>query len=307
MSTRIVTLFGEEIVPGPQKPVPKTRGKKGKENAAEEPVAEPEQSETVAPVQDAAPQSELVVVEEQVVHASVEGAAVQNEPVVAQEPVAETPVEVEEITPAEEEAITEVPPTTDTTSSHVSALSLAELGVSFEYMAEAILQKEYAAAEEAEQNKTANSIEPVAEMAAEAPETPAEEPLATVEELSTTEAPIVAEEAANIIPEDWKGDKNYYGIGEVAGFFSVKTSHIRFWTNEFKLKVRTTRKGDRLYTPDQVRELRAIYHLVKERGFTLSGAKTRLKEQNKRDVTAIPLKDQLLALRSKLQILRDQL
>src|SRR5271154_6932508 len=45
----------------------------------------------------------------------------------------------------------------------------------------------------------------------------------------------------DIIPEDWTGDKQYYSIGEVAELFKVKTSHIRFWTNEFKLKVRTTR------------------------------------------------------------------
>lgn len=112
---------------------------------------------------------------------------------------------------------------------------------------------------------------------------------------------------ADVITEDWKGDKAYYTIGEVAGFFKVKTSHIRFWTNEFKLKVRTTRKGDRLYTPDQVRELRAIYHLVKERGFTLTGAKAKLKSQNKRDVVTVDLKTALTQFRSKLVILREQL
>ncbi len=109
------------------------------------------------------------------------------------------------------------------------------------------------------------------------------------------------------LPEDWDGNKTYYGIGEVAEFFKVKTSHIRFWTNEFKLKVRTTRKGDRLYTPEQVKELRAIYHLVKERGFKLSGAKAKLKAQNKHDVETVDLKTSLLQLKNKLVILRDQL
>ena len=110
-----------------------------------------------------------------------------------------------------------------------------------------------------------------------------------------------------IIPEDWSGDKQYYSIGEVATLFKVKTSHIRFWTNEFKLKVRTTRKGDRLYTPEQVRELRAIHHLVKGRGFTLTGAKAKLKTQNKRDVETIDLNQSLLLLRNKLVIIRNKL
>ncbi len=108
-------------------------------------------------------------------------------------------------------------------------------------------------------------------------------------------------------PEDWKGEKKYYSIGEVAALFGVKTSHIRFWTNEFKLNVRTTRKGDRLYTADLVRELKAIHHLVKERGFTLSGAKAKLKVQNKRDVETIDLKQSLLQLRNKLVIIRNQI
>lgn len=120
-------------------------------------------------------------------------------------------------------------------------------------------------------------------------------------------APAVEEEKKFVIPDDWKGDKQYYSIGEVAELFKVKTSHIRFWTNEFKLKVRTTRKGDRLYTAEQVRELRAIHHLVKERGFKISGAKAKLKSQNKRDVETIDLKQSLLQLRNKLLIIRNQL
>ncbi len=117
----------------------------------------------------------------------------------------------------------------------------------------------------------------------------------------------VEEDKTFIIPEDWKGDKKYYAIGEVADLFKVKTSHIRFWTNEFKLKVRTTRKGDRLFTPEQIRELRAIHHLVKERGFTLTGAKTKMKAQNKMDVETIDLKTSLLQLRNKLLTIRNQL
>ncbi len=149
---------------------------------------------------------------------------------------------------------------------------------------------------------------------AQAPEMPEAEaaPIATTKK-ATPRKRVLAEENAqdgdtpNVIPADWKGDKNYYTIGEVATLFGVKTSHIRFWTNEFALKVRTTRKGDRLYTPDQVRELRAIYHLVKERGFTLAGARAKLKAPKSMEVTTVDLKTSLTALRNKLQILRDRL
>ncbi len=121
------------------------------------------------------------------------------------------------------------------------------------------------------------------------------------------EITIVEEPKDFELPEEWSGDKHYYSIGEVASLFKVKTSHIRFWTNEFKLKVRTTRKGDRLYTPEQIRELRAIHHLVKERGFTLTGAKAKLKTQNNRDVETIDLKQALLQLRNQLVIIRNKL
>jgi DNA-binding transcriptional MerR regulator len=124
---------------------------------------------------------------------------------------------------------------------------------------------------------------------------------------SDDDADAVSKTASENLPSDWQGSKQYYSIGEVADLFKVKTSHIRFWTNEFKLKVRTTRKGDRLYTPDQIKELRAIHHLVKERGFTLTGAKARLKNQNKIDVETVDLKQSLLQLRNKLVVIRNQL
>ena len=105
----------------------------------------------------------------------------------------------------------------------------------------------------------------------------------------------------------WEGDKQYYTIGEVATLFKVNTSNIRFWTKEFDMKVRTTRKGDRLYTPEQVREINIIYHLVKERGFTISGAKAKLKENRKATVHSIDLKKSLIQLREKLLHIRKQL
>ena len=77
--------------------------------------------------------------------------------------------------------------------------------------------------------------------------------------------------------------KRYYSIGEVAKHFDVNTSLIRFWEKEFDiLKPKKNKKGNRLFTPNDFNNLKIIYHLVKERGLTLQGAKKKLK-QNKED------------------------
>jgi DNA-binding transcriptional MerR regulator len=107
--------------------------------------------------------------------------------------------------------------------------------------------------------------------------------------------------------QNFEGEKQYYSIGEVSKIFKVNTSHIRFWTNEFKMKVRTTRKGDRLYTNAQIKELKAIYHLVKERGYTIKGAKTKLKEKRKTTIEGVDLKQSLLQLRNRLVQIKNQL
>ena len=74
-------------------------------------------------------------------------------------------------------------------------------------------------------------------------------------------------------------EKRYYKIGEVAKAFNVNTSLIRFWENEFDvLKPKKNKKGNRLFTQDDLRNLKLIYFLVKEKGFTLEGAKNKLKE-----------------------------
>jgi DNA-binding transcriptional MerR regulator len=81
-----------------------------------------------------------------------------------------------------------------------------------------------------------------------------------------------------------KVEKIYYSIGEVAVLFEVNTSLIRFWEKEFDiLKPQKNKKGNRLFTQQDLSNLRLIYHLVKERGFTLQGARDKLR-QNKEDV-----------------------
>ncbi len=75
-------------------------------------------------------------------------------------------------------------------------------------------------------------------------------------------------------------EKTYYPIGEVAKMFGEQTSLIRFWANEFKvLKPRTNKKGDRYFRPEDVKSLYLIYHLLRERKFTIEGAIEFLKDE----------------------------
>lgn len=127
------------------------------------------------------------------------------------------------------------------------------------------------------------------------------------EELAAAPKPALQEESvSSSILEGWTPTKQYYAIGEVAALFGVRTSHIRYWTTEFGLKVRTTRKGDRLYTPSAIQELRTIYHLVKERGFTIAGAKAQL-EQAAGMPETLDLRQALLKLRNQLLSIRNEL
>jgi DNA-binding transcriptional MerR regulator len=87
-----------------------------------------------------------------------------------------------------------------------------------------------------------------------------------------------------MLRKEKKIEKIYYSIGEVAELFEVNTSLIRFWEKEFDiLKPQKNKKGNRLFTQQDLSNLRLIYHLVKERGFTLQGAREKLR-QNKEDV-----------------------
>ena len=74
-------------------------------------------------------------------------------------------------------------------------------------------------------------------------------------------------------------EKRYYRIGEVAKAFSVNTSLIRFWEKEFEIiKPKKNAKGNRLFTPNDIENFKLIFRLVKEKGYTLEGAKQKLKE-----------------------------
>jgi len=73
-------------------------------------------------------------------------------------------------------------------------------------------------------------------------------------------------------------EKLFYAIGEVAEMFDVNTSLIRFWEKEFDIiKPQKNKKGNRLFTKKDIENFRVIYHLVKDKGYTLQGAKEHLK------------------------------
>lgn len=103
-------------------------------------------------------------------------------------------------------------------------------------------------------------------------------------------------------------EKRYYNIGEVAKAFYVNTSLIRFWEKEFDiLKPKKNAKGNRKFTPQDVKNLQLIYHLVKERGFTLDGAKIHLKEERQKTLNNFEIIRKLETIKMELLKIKEQL
>ena len=103
-------------------------------------------------------------------------------------------------------------------------------------------------------------------------------------------------------------EKRYYGIGEVAQAFGVNTSLIRFWEKEFDvLQPKKNAKGNRKFTPQDIKNLQLIYHLVKERGFTLEGAKIHLKEDKHKTLSNFEVIEKLQKVKAELIKIKEQL
>lgn len=103
-------------------------------------------------------------------------------------------------------------------------------------------------------------------------------------------------------------EKVYWTIGEVAAMFKVNASLIRFWEKEFDIiKPHKNKKGDRLFTKNDVSNFGIIYHLVKERGFTLQGAREKLKENILDTVDNVEIVKSLKKVREFLVELRKEL
>ncbi|TDI74477.1 MAG: MerR family transcriptional regulator [Bacteroidetes bacterium] len=103
-------------------------------------------------------------------------------------------------------------------------------------------------------------------------------------------------------------EKRYYGIGEVAEAFDVNTSLLRFWEKEFDvIQPKKNAKGNRKFTPNDIKNLELIYHLVKERGFTLEGAKIHLKENKHKTLDNFEIIRKLETVKAELQKIKDNL
>lgn len=103
-------------------------------------------------------------------------------------------------------------------------------------------------------------------------------------------------------------EKLYYSIGEVAEIFTVAPSLIRFWESEFDIiKPKKNRKGNRQFTREDIDNIRTIYHLVKEKGFTLQGAKEMLRNDTHAVRDKMDMIDSLRKVRGFLLELREKL
>jgi len=102
--------------------------------------------------------------------------------------------------------------------------------------------------------------------------------------------------------------KLYYPIGEVAGWFNVNTSLIRYWEKEFKqLQPRKTRKGDRLFRAQDIEFLKQIYYLLREKKYSIDGAKTYLKNNKEKANKDLSLLNNLKNIRNFLMSLKASL
>ncbi|WP_297984767.1 MerR family transcriptional regulator [uncultured Chryseobacterium sp.] len=102
-------------------------------------------------------------------------------------------------------------------------------------------------------------------------------------------------------------DKLYYSIGEVAKAFDVNASLIRYWEQEFPIiRPKKNKKGNRYFTPEDIKNLQMIYHLVKEKGYTLDGARVALTTNNKISET-ISMIDRLEFVKAELIKLKESL
>jgi DNA-binding transcriptional MerR regulator len=108
--------------------------------------------------------------------------------------------------------------------------------------------------------------------------------------------------------KDKKVEKLFYTIGEVADMFNVNTSLIRFWEREFDIiKPKKNKKGNRLFTKEDIDNFHIIYHLVKERGMTLKGAQKKLKENREDTINNLEVIKSLNSIKKMLLDIREEM
>jgi DNA-binding transcriptional MerR regulator len=107
---------------------------------------------------------------------------------------------------------------------------------------------------------------------------------------------------------DLAPNKLYYSIGELATAFGVNNSLLRFWEKEFDvLKPKKNAKGNRLFTPDDVKNLQLIFHLLKEKGYTIEGAKNHLKDNKQQTLDKVDIIVKLENIKNQLLLIKNEL
>ena len=103
-------------------------------------------------------------------------------------------------------------------------------------------------------------------------------------------------------------EKRYYSIGEVAEAFNVNPSLIRYWETEFSiLNPKKNSKGNRKFTAQDIENFKHIYFLVKEKGYTIEGARTYIKNDKKKPLDTLGIINKLKEIRSRLIKIKEQL
>ncbi|MDO4756843.1 MAG: MerR family transcriptional regulator [Parabacteroides sp.] len=104
-------------------------------------------------------------------------------------------------------------------------------------------------------------------------------------------------------------DKNlklYFSIKEVAQMFDINESTLRFWEKEFnQIRPRKTGNGTRSYRKEDIESIRLIYHLVKERGMTLAGARQKLKQNPETTIRHEEIVNRLKQIKDELLELKE--
>ena len=105
-----------------------------------------------------------------------------------------------------------------------------------------------------------------------------------------------------------KDQKLYYSIGEIAKRLKVNNSLIRFWQKEFEiLKPKKNSRGNRIFTINDVKNISLIYFLLKEKKYTIKGAKKRLRENKEGTIKTYEVITNLKKVRSQLEEIREEL
>tara|TARA_Y100000385_G_C12821029_1_gene520373 strand:- start:50 stop:379 length:330 start_codon:yes stop_codon:yes gene_type:complete len=103
-------------------------------------------------------------------------------------------------------------------------------------------------------------------------------------------------------------EKRYYSIGEIAKAFDVNASLIRFWEKEFNtLRPKKSKNGKRKFTSDDILIIKQLFFLLKEKGYTIEGAKTYLKEAKKKPMNSFEIIEKLNEIKNRLLKIKKEL